>query len=267
MPDTARWKTWTDPVDVVARALDDVATAAAANAGAPSAAALRSIAGEVLDELLAEPVEPPPVVERDEDAVRLVEDIIDATSDVSVSNIPHRVPTERTGPAIVEALFGRPTVSLPEDGRIVIDWQDTPTHRPRACIVARDLLDDIVERLNGERTPSEPVENHAVVDVVIRSNAALRDFAGLAELTTELGAAIAASDAARTVADAAPPLATLSPDCRAGKCTACNGDAWSDRLDAHTDCEHPCHTRRVHPEGGLVPLGESGVSKSPDGTR
>ena len=53
MPDTARWKTWTDPVDVVARALDDVATAAAANAGAPSAAALRTIAGEVLDELLA----------------------------------------------------------------------------------------------------------------------------------------------------------------------------------------------------------------------
>lgn len=36
-------------------------------------------------------------------------------------------------------------------------------------------------------------------------------------------------------------------------------------------CRHPwpcpCAPRATHPEGGLVPLGESGVSKSPDGTR
>ena len=259
MPDTTRWKTWTDPVDVVARALDDVAPAAAANAGAPSAAALRSIAGEVLDELLAEPVEPPPVVERDEDAVRLVEDIIDATS-TTTEHPGAIIPSERTGPAIVEALFGRPTVTMHYDtGRIEIDWQDTPTHRPRACIVARDLLDDIVERLNGERTPSNGVEIHATPQVTEASNPD-RDT-----LLDALGDAIARAHDARPLVDAAPALAALSPDCRAGKCTACTGDAWSDRLDAHTDCEHPCHTRQVHPEGGLVPLGESGVSKSPDG--
>ena len=239
MPDTTRWKTWTDPVDVVARALDDVATAAAANAGAPSAAALRTIAGEVLDELLAEPLEPPPVVERDLDAVRLVEDIIDATSaDASMDGIRVAVPTERTGRAIVEALFGRPTVSLPEDGRLVIDWQDTPSHRPRACIVARDLLDDIVERLNGERTPSNVVEIHATPQVTEASNP---DREGLLDA---LGDAIARAHEARALVEAAPALpGPVSPDCRAGKCSACTGDAWSDKLDAHADCEHPCHAR------------------------
>lgn len=226
-----------DPVELIARALDDVAVAALQNGGQPSAAALRTIAGEVLDELLAEPLEPPPVVERDADAVRLVEDIIDATSaDASMDGIRVAVPTERTGRAIVEALFGRPTVSLPEDGRIVIDWQDTPSHRPRACIVARDLLDDIVERLNGERTPSNGGEIHATPQVTEASNPD-RDT-----LLDALGDAIARAHDARPLVDAAPALTALSPDCRAGKCTACTGDAWSDRLDAHTDCEHPCHT-------------------------
>ncbi len=224
MTDTARYKTWTDPVDLVARALDDVATAAVANAGVPSAAALRTIAGEVLDELLAEPLEPPPAVERHADAVRLVEDTIDATSTfVQTANRSDRVaiPTERTGPAIVEALFGIPTVTLHDDGRLEVDWHDTPTHRPRACIVARDLLDDIVERLNGERTPS----NHD-------------------GLLDALGDAIARAHEARPLVEAAPALAPLSPDCKAGKCAACTGDAW---------CEHPCHAARVERDADEEP--------------
>ena len=251
MTDTTRWKTWTDP----------------------------------------------PVVERDEDAVRLVEDIIDATS-TTTEHPGAIIPSERTGPAIVEALFGRPTVTMHYDtGRIEIDWQDTPTHRPRACIVARDLLDDIVERLNAGA--SEPVENHATPERTAEPGERLPDLPASAyppgavplpdvvrtvpcgdpehcashgecidyadEVLDALGDAIARAHDARPLVDAAPALAALSPDCKAGKCTACTGDAWSDRLDAHTDCEHPCHTRQVHPECGLVPLGESGVSKSPDG--
>lgn len=34
----------------------------------------------------------------------------------------------------------------------------------------------------------------------------------------------------------------VSPDCKAGKCGACTGGAWSVEADAHVDCTHPCHT-------------------------
>jgi len=33
----------------------------------------------------------------------------------------------------------------------------------------------------------------------------------------------------------------LSPDCRDGKCTACVGEAWDERADELSECEHPCH--------------------------
>lgn len=32
-----------------------------------------------------------------------------------------------------------------------------------------------------------------------------------------------------------------SPDCRAGKCHVCSGDAWDFDRDAPTACEHRCH--------------------------
>lgn len=37
---------------------------------------------------------------------------------------------------------------------------------------------------------------------------------------------------------AGPPV---SPDCRAGKCTACVGEAWDEDADEVTECEHACH--------------------------
>lgn len=36
----------------------------------------------------------------------------------------------------------------------------------------------------------------------------------------------------------------LSPDCRAGKCTACVGDAWDDLFDERTGCVCLCHGAR-----------------------
>lgn len=214
-----------DPVHLVATHLDRVAMDALANGYTPSAKVLRIVAGELLDELLADDRTPPPAVERDADAVRLVADIL--ADEVSTS--PEDL--ARIASDVVGALLGIPTVTMHYDtGRIEVDWQDTPTHRPRACIVARDFVDDLVERLQPE--PSDPVENHATPD----------DDAFLAEL----GDAIAEDLAAQHLTHAAPAIRaprTLSPDCKAGKCTACNGDAWSDRLDAHTDCEHECHTR------------------------
>lgn len=43
-----------------------------------------------------------------------------------------------------------------------------------------------------------------------------------------------------------------SPDCAAGKCHACSGDAWHVALDALTDCEHPCHVASNDPLGDLT---------------
>jgi hypothetical protein len=37
------------------------------------------------------------------------------------------------------------------------------------------------------------------------------------------------------------PGPLLSPDCAAGKCSACVGDAWDPVRDLLTSCEHMCH--------------------------
>lgn len=36
-----------------------------------------------------------------------------------------------------------------------------------------------------------------------------------------------------------------SPDCRDGKCGACNGTGWNLTADTFTDCPHDCHTART----------------------
>jgi len=36
----------------------------------------------------------------------------------------------------------------------------------------------------------------------------------------------------------------VSPDCRAGKCKACSGDAWDEAADALTTCRCGCHADR-----------------------
>ena len=36
-------------------------------------------------------------------------------------------------------------------------------------------------------------------------------------------------------------LPAVSPDCAAGKCPACTGDAWDTGKDRLTDCQHDCH--------------------------
>ena len=36
-------------------------------------------------------------------------------------------------------------------------------------------------------------------------------------------------------------LPAVSPDCAAGKCPACTGDAWDTGKDRLIDCQHDCH--------------------------
>jgi hypothetical protein len=42
------------------------------------------------------------------------------------------------------------------------------------------------------------------------------------------------------VVETVPPT---SPDCAAGKCPACTGDAWDVGVDRLTDCRHHCHDK------------------------
>lgn len=39
------------------------------------------------------------------------------------------------------------------------------------------------------------------------------------------------------------PGVFVSPDCAAGKCSACTGDAWDVERDAVVPCQHDCHDR------------------------
>jgi len=50
-------------------------------------------------------------------------------------------------------------------------------------------------------------------------------------------------DALRSDGQDSPVTARISPDCTAGKCGACSGDAWDFAKDHRVDCEHDCHTR------------------------
>lgn len=209
-------------------------------------------------------------VETRAEAVRLVEDTLEATSDhvsvevCAVERIDRvMVPTARTCPAIVDALLGRPVASVEhETGAVTLAWPDG-TH---AAIVSRDVLDNLTERVN--RVPGLEAD---LARSRIRIAELERTVARLRHLGAATEDAAVEGDLARLealVVDRRPTLepGPTSPDCKAGKCSACTGDAWSDKLDAVTECEHPCH-RPVHPEGGIVPTGESGVSKGPDGTR
>lgn len=45
-----------------------------------------------------------------------------------------------------------------------------------------------------------------------------------------------------------PPV---SPDCSAGKCGACVGDAWDHAADVPAPCEHACHD--AHGEDPSLP--------------
>lgn len=165
-----------DPVHLVATYLDDIAVEAVAAAAVPPASRLRTVAGELLDELLADERTPPPLVERDADAVRLVDEVLADTVGL------HHVGRAEAAEAVVRALLGVPTVTLHDDGRIEVDWHDTPTHRPRACLVARDFVDDLVERLQPEPELTD------------------------GDLLDHLADAIDAAHDARPVADAAPEL-------------------------------------------------------------
>lgn len=216
-----------DPVELIAHTLDAVALDAVANRSTPSATVLRSIAGDLLDELLADERTPPPAVERDVDAVRIVDEVL--RDSLGLERID-------AAEAVVRALLGIPTVTRhDDDGRLTVDWHDTPSHRPRACIVARDLLDDIVERLQPE--PSDPDQNHATPERTAEPGERLPDLP----------------------ASAYPPGAVPLPDVvRTVPC----GDP--EHCASHGECID--YADEV-PEGGLVPTGESGVSKSPDGTR
>lgn len=62
----------------------------------------------------------------------------------------------------------------------------------------------------------------------------------IAAVTVQWIEAIDARALAGTELLAVAPPAT-SPDCRAGKCRACSGDAWDDERDVLVPCSHDCH--------------------------
>lgn len=85
-----------------------------------------------------------PVVENLDDAVRVVEDTIDATSDYAVFGYEAcscRVPTKRTAPAVVEALVGDPVLTQHDDGTVTARW---PNDTAIAALVSREALDAFV---------------------------------------------------------------------------------------------------------------------------
>ena len=51
----------------------------------------------------------------------------------------------------------------------------------------------------------------------------------------------AADDVRRAGERTAPHPLPISPDCQAGKCSACSFDAWDYLRDVLTDCGHDCH--------------------------
>lgn len=172
-------------------------------------------------------------VETRAEAVRLVEDVIDAHLGADGT------PDVDTGTAIVDALIGRPVASITDDGLVGLAWPEGSA----AAIVSRDVLDNLAERVN--RVPELEAE---IARTGIRAAELERTVARLRHLGAAAEDAAVEGDLARLealVIDRRPELTepgTVSPDCKAGKCSACTGDAWSDRLDARTDCEHPCHT-------------------------
>lgn len=89
-------------------------------------------------------------VETHPDALRLVEDILDAhLVDVGEGHELDAV----TGPAIVDALLGDPVATTHYDdaGNLTGFTLDWPSDETRACIVARPVLEHLVELLNRRR--------------------------------------------------------------------------------------------------------------------
>lgn len=86
-----------------------------------------------------------PVVESVADAVRVVEDVIDDTSDHNGSAGYYacscRVTTARTAPAVVEALIGDPVLTQHDDGTVTIAW---PNDTAIAALVSREALEAFV---------------------------------------------------------------------------------------------------------------------------
>lgn len=82
-----------------------------------------------------------PVVESLDDAVRVVEDVIDATVERASCGHGALIPTMRTAPAIVEALIGDPVLTRHADGTVTSSW---PNDTAIAALVSREALDSFV---------------------------------------------------------------------------------------------------------------------------
>lgn len=95
-----------------------------------------------------------PVVESLDDAVRVVEDTIDATSDRVFASGGGRlnVMTDRTARAIVEALIADPTVIARRNDAGAFELETRWPDDAVACLISRKLLDEIVVELNASRT-------------------------------------------------------------------------------------------------------------------
>lgn len=106
-------------------------------------------------------------VETDRDAVRIAADVI---TQLLARDVP--LTAEDAAEHVVRALLGTPTVTRRADGRLVVDWHDEPGHEPRAALVARSLLDELVT----DRDLAAAGAARAAIDVILDTAVGIRDI-------------------------------------------------------------------------------------------
>lgn len=139
----------TDPrIDLVARTLDEVALASIE--GAVPMATIREAAAELVEKLDAHPR-----IETDEDAVRVVDAVLDQC--LVEYGDAHRALVDETATRIVDALLGKPIGTETEDlstgvRTVTLQW---PSDDVRAALVSREVLEAMVDEANELRAGAD----------------------------------------------------------------------------------------------------------------
>lgn len=139
----------TDPrIDLVARTLDEVALASIE--GAVPMATIREAAAELVEKLDAHPR-----IETDEDAVRVVDAVLDQC--LVEYGDGHRARVDETATRIVDALLGKPIGTETEDlstgvRTVTLQW---PSDDVRAALVSREVLEAMVDEANELRAGAD----------------------------------------------------------------------------------------------------------------
>ena len=214
-------------------------------------------------------------VETDRDAVRIAADVI---TNLLARDIP--LTAHDAAEHVVRALLDAPIATLDHTTRqVTLQWpsddvrvalvarevlEELVDAANTGYAVRRGLPDALTAAMHTlQHTPPTGIltlpadttdEQLAQVrDRVPADIAVERARTHLAERHAEVRAALPAklaAHAARPASWPAPEVAVdyidhtdehVSPDCRAGKCGACTGDAFDLLLDALTECEHTCH--------------------------